>query len=498
VIGKNNMELLIKNLGSIRNNNQTIDLTKKFYTFIGYNNSGKTLVSQLLWTIFNDDNISKFSENTQIHSLQINSEDPIKQITINQELIVEILAKFSQFIEKEVVNTYNLDRNLQATITKSIKLVFKASIDELRDKGFRINYLTENPLDYIVISKKEKSLSVYIEDKTLVHDILDEASEKFFKITEILRRNSIYNLIIYSIIRLLLLSQKEVPFFIPASRSFFSVFYQYIYEIERNNRSEYNRRLQELIENIDDDSGTNKDIFKHLQEQLPKRSYTEPMNKVIESLYSLNTKKEINSVYNSLIEKMIGLMGGEITVSSLESIAPIQFSFKFDETKDLPMYLASSSVNQLTLLYLYLKYWAREKNNFLMIDEPEVNLHPENQIRLMDILVQFVTEHDNRVLITTHSPILTDILNNYVYIHTLKSYDVDVTKIIEDNQLKNLSPEVSIAKEDLGVYFFTGDKIIDYGTSQYGVYFRNFREVINSVQKSGEILTNHIYLAENE
>ena len=253
-----------------------------------------------------------------------------------------------------------------------------------------------------------------------------------------------------------------------------------------------------LIENIDDDSDTNRDIFKRLQEQLPKRSYTEPMNKVIESLYSLNTKKKINSVYNSLIEKMSRLMGGEITISSLESIAPIQFSFKFDESKDLPMYLASSSVNQLTILYLYLKYWAKEKNNFLMIDEPEVNLHPENQIRLMDILVQFVTEHDNRVLITTHSPILTDILNNYVYLHTLKSYDVDVTKIIEDNQLKNLNPEISIAKEDLGVYFFTGDKIIDYGTSQYGVYFRNFTEVINSVQKSGEILTNHIYLAENE
>jgi len=57
VIGKNNMKLLINNLGSIRNNNQAIDLTKKFYTFIGYNNSGKTLVSQLLWTIFNHDNI---------------------------------------------------------------------------------------------------------------------------------------------------------------------------------------------------------------------------------------------------------------------------------------------------------------------------------------------------------------------------------------------------------------------------------------------------------
>ena len=289
------MELLIKNLGSIRNNNQAIDLTKKFYTFIGYNNSGKTLVSQLLWTIFNDDNISKFSENTEIDSLHIDAEDPIKRITINQEFIDEILAKFSHFIEKEVISTYNIDRNLEATITKSIKLVFKASIYELEGKGFRINYLTnKNPLEYIVISKKEKNLSIHIEDKTIVHGILDETSEKFFEPSQMTKRNRLYDLIIYSIIRSLLLSQKEVPFFIPASRSFFPVFYQYIYEIERNKRSEYNRRLQELIENIDDDVDTNKNIFKRLQEQLPKRSYTEPMNKVIESLYSLNTKKEIN------------------------------------------------------------------------------------------------------------------------------------------------------------------------------------------------------------
>ncbi|MFN5970764.1 MAG: AAA family ATPase [Microcystis sp.] len=491
------MELLIKNLGSIRNNNQAIDLTKKFYTFIGYNNSGKTLVSQLLWTIFNNDNIRKFSENTQIDSLVIDSEKPIKKITINQELIDEILNKFSQFIEKEVVNTYNLDASIKETIIGSNKLVFQANIKEFKETKFKTTFLVRvagnNDLEYLQISKGKGSLTINIKENNIPDKVFDQIPRDFFERAKPYKES----VIIPSIIRVLL-SPIQDTFFIPASRSFFPVFYQYIYEIERNKRSEYNRRLQELIENIDDDSDSHEDKLKRLREQLPKRSYTEPMNKVIESLYSLNTNKKINSVYNSLIEKMIGLMGGEITISSLESIAPIQFSFKFDESKDLPMYLASSSVNQLTILYLYLKYWAKEKNNFLMIDEPEVNLHPENQIRLMDILVQFVTEHDNRVLITTHSPILTDILNNYVYLHTLKSYDVDVTKIIEDNQLKNLNPEISIAKEDLGVYFFTGDKIIDYGTSEYGVYFRNFKEVINSVQKSGEILTNHIYLAENE
>jgi len=399
------MELLIKNLGSIRNNNQTIDLTKKFYTFIGYNNSGKTLVSQLLWTIFNNDNIRRFSENTEIDSLVIDSEKPIKKITINQELIDEILNKFSQFIEKEVVNTYNLDASIKETIIGSNKLVFQANIKEFKETKFKTTFLVRvagnNDLEYLQISKGKGSLTINIKENNIPEKVFDQIPRDFFERAKPYKES----VIIPSIIRVLL-SHAEDTFFIPASRSFFPVFYQYIYEIERNKRSEYNRRLQELIENIDDDVDTNRDIFKRLQEQLPKRSYTEPMNKVIESLYSLNTKKKINSVYNSLIEKMTGLMGGEITISSLESIAPIQFSFKFDESKDLPMYLASSSVNQLTILYLYLKYWAKEKNNFLMIDEPEVNLHPENQIRLMDILVQFVTEHNNRVLITTHSKVM--------------------------------------------------------------------------------------------
>ena len=290
------MELLIKNLGSIRNNNQAIDLTKKFYTFIGYNNSGKTLVSQLLWTIFNHDNIRKFSENTQIDSLLIDSEKPIKKIRINQELIDEILNKFSRFIEKEVVNTYNLDASIKETIISSNKLIFQADIKEFKDKSFRLTFVVDNDLEYLQISKEQGSLTINIKELNIPEKVFDQIPRDLFERAKPYKES----VIIPSIIRVLL-SHAEDTFFIPASRSFFPVFYQYIYEIERNKRSEYNRRLQELIENIDDDGDTNRDIFKRLQEQLPKRSYTEPMNKVIESLYSLNTNKKINSVFNSLI-----------------------------------------------------------------------------------------------------------------------------------------------------------------------------------------------------
>ncbi|MFM7883762.1 MAG: ATP-binding protein, partial [Microcystis panniformis] len=172
------MELLIKNLGSIRNNNQAIDLTKKFYTFIGYNNSGKTIVSQLLWTIFNDDNIRKFSENTQIDSLVIDSKKPIK---INQELIDEILNKFSRFIEKEVVNTYNLDASIKETIISSNKLIFQADIKEFKDKSFRLTFVVDNDLEYLQISKRKSSLTINIKENNIHEKVFDKIPRDFFE-----------------------------------------------------------------------------------------------------------------------------------------------------------------------------------------------------------------------------------------------------------------------------------------------------------------------------
>ncbi|MFM6060841.1 MAG: ATP-binding protein, partial [Microcystis aeruginosa] len=198
------MELLIKNLGSIRNNNQAIDLTKKFYTFIGYNNSGKTLVSQLLWTIFNDDNIRKFSENTQIDSLVIDSEKPIKKITINQELIDEILNKFSRFIEKEVVNTYNLDASIKETIISSNKLIFQANIQEFKETGFQQTFLISvegnNDLEYLQINKDQGSLTINIKENNIPEKVFDQIPRDLFERAKPYKES----VIIPSIIRVLL------------------------------------------------------------------------------------------------------------------------------------------------------------------------------------------------------------------------------------------------------------------------------------------------------
>ncbi len=71
-----------------------------------------------------------------------------------------------------------------------------------------------------------------------------------------------------------------------------------------------------------------------------------------------------------------------------------------------------------------------------------------------------------------------------------------IEKIIEENNLKYLNPSVSLSKDNIGVYFFTGNKIIDYQADEYGVLFRNFRDVQNNLDKSARILTDYIYLGD--
>ncbi|WP_438023311.1 AAA family ATPase [Sorangium sp. So ce233] len=79
----------------------------------------------------------------------------------------------------------------------------------------------------------------------------------------------------------------------------------------------------------------------------------------------------------------------------------------------IDLYNASSSIKQLAPLLLYLRYRA-EPSDFLIIDEPEMGLHPESQARLLEALAILVNL-GVRVLVTTHSPYIMAHLNNLVH-----------------------------------------------------------------------------------
>ncbi|MBS9395743.1 MAG: ATP-binding protein [Dolichospermum sp. LBC05a] len=495
------MKLIIKNLGPIKNNTQAIDLSKDFFVFVGQNNSGKSYVAQLLWAIFNEDIIHKFAL-TNVEIIDNKVVENINNIKVTPELLAVILNKYSLFLQEETKKEiFNIGKNSQ--ILNNIVIRFEYEISELREQeiesSVNIQYEEENKFKYIEV-KKDKGDLIYKFEENKLPDTIKEMIPIPKKYLDDVLDGKKYLLafLITTIIKTMLKHEHET-FFLPASRIFFPIFYRYIYEVDRKRREQDIKKLVDLLENRRKKGKIQLSDFQELD--VFKRKYTEPMNKVFEKLFSLNLEENIEGNYINLVKQLQEILGGEIKLISLEGIGLIEFYFKMDSVDEpLPMYLASSSVNQLTTLYLYLKYWASEKNNFLMIDEPEVNLHPENQIKLINILIQFIqNETGNKVLITTHSSMLANAINNYIYLDVLKrEKGVNVKKIIEENKLKYVDSSISISKDKVGVYFFTGDRIIDYESSDDGIYFRNFREVENNLDKSLRILTDYIYRQEDE
>jgi predicted ATPase len=85
------MQLIIQNFGPIKTGQ--IELSKKLYVFVGYNNSGKTYFSQLLWSLFHQKNLDNFANTTPI--AELNLEDKA-YVELTQALLDNILDKFGR------------------------------------------------------------------------------------------------------------------------------------------------------------------------------------------------------------------------------------------------------------------------------------------------------------------------------------------------------------------------------------------------------------------
>lgn len=482
------MEILIKNLGSIKNNKQTIDLSKRLYVFVGNNNSGKTYVSQLIWTIVNEGTQQKFARQTDIN---FNFDKDSFEVT--EEIIDDVLVKYANFIKQELALTYGVENtNYKDTILGNFSLEFIYDINKIFETPFEatVNFREDegDVINVLTLKKEKKSYIVKLEEADLTGIPNGFPKNRINTDKEKLRKSTFILLVISK-----LLDTNSNTLFLPANRSFYATFYQYIYKIERERRE---KEISKLIDMLDNKRKNKNEEIDFNSFKIFKKPYTKPINDLFEKLYDFNKDAKETKSYTKLVERISELIGGEIITSSLEGISMIDFNLKIKDTnKSLPMYLSSSSVNQLTLIYLYLKYWADKEDNFLLIDEPEENLNPKNQIKLLEILIDFANQSNNKVLITTHSPIIAESINNYSYLDILKNeLKLDVKEIIKENKLKHINSNTSIAKENVGVYFFDGKKIIHYDDNEYGISFDNFREISTSMENNSKILTDYIYL----
>ena len=80
--------------------------------------------------------------------------------------------------------------------------------------------------------------------------------------------------------------------------------------------------------------------------------------------------------------------------------------FRFGDGQQLPFQAASSLAGSLGLLGIWLKSQA-QPGDLVVIDEPEMNAHPETQVKIAELLAMMINA-GLRVIITTHSPYLVE------------------------------------------------------------------------------------------
>ena len=127
------------------------------------------------------------------------------------------------------------------------------------------------------------------------------------------------------------------------------------------------------------------------------------------------------------IEKM--LLQGNLTVSEDGEIL-----YHVSDKTELGYNESSSAVKTLAPLVFYLRHTAGQFN-ILFVDEPELNLHPKNQILLAKIFVKMINA-GLRLVISTHSDYIIREINNMIMADGLnKAGDEILTKLGYDESL---------------------------------------------------------------
>lgn len=102
----------------------------------------------------------------------------------------------------------------------------------------------------------------------------------------------------------------------------------------------------------------------------------------------------------SLEEKIDEIVGGQLVKTNPKGI---QFQ-QANLARSIEITSMSTGIKALSLLRYALEKGCIQRGSILILDEPEINLHPEWQIKYAETIVELQKLFDLRIVITTHSP----------------------------------------------------------------------------------------------
>jgi energy-coupling factor transporter ATP-binding protein EcfA2 len=441
------MKVSVRNLGVIENAEFEL---KPFTVLIGPNNMGKTWLAYTLSGIFGDFGWDKFSRAYALNKIQAAYPelDEAAQQVLNGGNAKIDMVQFAQKYGQQYINGVAglakqwmpefLRTDLVSFENLSIEIEVSADIKEKISAQILKSFLEGNISPraggqaLLNISKESGKPELYIY-------LTSEGS-----LAEKLPLRRIREFVIASVFRALHKSfYRDVPTFPTERTALITLYFNDPALEERPVTSEILQqertkpRLRPLIVPVGHFLSMIKAAFQNVSIQGETRKETG------------NNKK--SGKYVSLARYLEQeIFKGSVYFSTPAPDPQRELHFRPIGEKPIEIPIVSSMVKELSSLVLYLRYLA-ESGDLIVIDEPEMNLHPEAQVKLTEFLAMLVNAGLN-LLITTHSPYIVDHLTNL-----MKAAESNEPEVIQEKfYLKN--KDAFIPKKDVSVYLIDKGK----------------------------------------
>ena len=256
----------------------------------------------------------------------------------------------------------------------------------------------------------------------------------------------------------------KINFLMPAERNGLHLFYR-----------ELSTKRTALLHHA---SKENIDLHELLRDVIRSR-YAAPIAHYIDWLNQLaDIQRATSGHFHPFAERIKKrLVGGAYQVNRRTGdirFKPYQIKRDGKATKMMGLHMASSAVKSLFGLWFYLENQARP-GDVLMIDEPELNIHPKNQLEMARLLARLVNAGLN-VVISTHSDYMVREFNNLLMLSEdgsaclKKRYQYDDEEVLRPDQI--------------GAYLFDDQTITPFTvTAEDGVYATTFDDVIRRLNQ---------------
>lgn len=437
------MNFNFENLGPIKSGSINIkDLT----IICGENNTGKTYISYALYGFYKL--FDKYFKDN------INPDEYIREVpnTKNFEIDLNKLYQDIDNIRTKALNQYKLEiyrvfncpkelfNNLKLGVEFENKYKNKEKFFEAYEEGFKefASLLYEK----VIVSRENEILRI-----TDLEINIDSENLKFNEMIGLLLKLGFPNKV------------KDDVFMLPAERSGINIFFKEL-NVNRNNEIyglNARVKMKSFIRNISKYS-------------LPISDYINFLNEMKESE---NQEAEFKMLTNELEDNVIG---GKYIINKDNTIRFCHKNFKNDESIDF--HIASSTAKTLFSLDYYLKHNA-EKGDILIIDEPELNLHPDNQRKLTRLLAKVVNK-GIKVIISTHSDYIIKEINNLIVLaRKFDGYREIMSKY-------NYKEDELISQDKISAHMLNDNSIVEAEISEEGIVMETFDDVINSYNESSD------------